>query len=277
MIDGTGRPAPPPLLYGTAWKEEATEGLVTLALAAGFRGIDTANQRKHYYEAGVGAALQVALARGDVKRADLWVQTKFTFARGQDDRLPYDPAAPIGEQVRQSLALSQTHLGLRHIDSLVLHGPTNAEGLHRNDHEAWRAMESLVSDGVVTSLGISNTSAAQLDELVAFARVQPRFVQNRCYASRGWDVDVRAVCRQHGIVYQGFSLLTANSPVVKGREVKRMAERYGVTPAQLIFRFAQQLGMLPLTGTRDPQHMAEDLAAGSITLTAADVASLERG
>lgn len=277
MNVGPGTAMPPPLLYGTAWKEEATEGLVTLALAAGFRGIDTANQRKHYYEAGVGAALQAALARGDVQRAELWVQTKFTFARGQDARLPYDPSAPIGEQVRQSFALSQTHLGLRFIDSLVLHGPTNAEGLHRHDHEAWRAMEALVGEGVVGCLGISNTSAAQLEELVAFARVRPRFVQNRCYASRGWDADVRSVCRRHGVVYQGFSLLTANGPVVKGREVKGMAERYGVTPAQLIFRFAQQLGMLPLTGTRDPQHMAEDLAAGSITLTATDVASLERG
>jgi len=277
MTDGRGTTTLPPLLYGTAWKEEATEGLVTQALAAGFRGIDTANQRKHYFEAGVGAALQAALARGDVQRGELFVQTKFTFARGQDARLPYDPTASIGDQVRQSFTSSQTHLGLRFIDSLVLHGPTNAEGLHRNDHEAWRAMEALVTEGVVASLGISNTSAAQLEELVAFASVRPRFVQNRCYASRGWDAHVRAVCREHGIIYQGFSLLTANGPVVNGREVKGMAARYGVTPAQVIFRFAQQLGMLPLTGTSDPRHMAADLAATSIPLAAADVAHLERG
>jgi len=277
MIDGRGTETLPPLLYGTAWKEEATEGLVAQALAAGFRGIDTANQRKHYFEAGVGAALRAALTKGQVQRSELFVQTKFTFERGQDHRLPYDPQAPIATQVRQSFASSQEHLGLRFIDSLVLHGPTNATGLHRDDHEAWRAMEALVGEGVVGSLGISNVSAGQVVDLVKFANVPPRFVQNRCYASRRWDGDVRAHCKRHGIIYQGFSLLTANGPVLARPELKTMAARYGVTPAQLVFRFAQQLGMLPLTGTRDPHHMAEDLAAAQIPLTQADLARIERG
>ena len=47
----------PTFLYGTAWKEDATERLTRLAIDAGFRGIDTANQRRHYHEAGVGEAL----------------------------------------------------------------------------------------------------------------------------------------------------------------------------------------------------------------------------
>ena len=277
MIEGRGSPTHPTLLYGTAWKEEATEGLVTQALAAGFRGIDTANQRKHYFEAGVGAALQAALASGRVQREGLFVQTKFTFERGQDQRLPYDPKAPVGTQVRQSFESSQEHLGLRYIDSLVLHGPTNGEGLHRNDHEAWRAMEALVGQGVVGSLGISNVSAGQVAELVKFARVAPRFVQNRCYAIRRWDGDVRAQCKRHGIVYQGFSLLTANGPVLARPELKTIAARHGVTPAQLVFRFALHVGMLPLTGTRDPGHMAEDLAAAVITLTTAEFSAIEHG
>ncbi|HEV8628842.1 MAG TPA: aldo/keto reductase, partial [Thermoanaerobaculia bacterium] len=85
----------PSLLYGTAWKEERTEALVAAALAAGFRGIDTANQRRHYHEAGVGVALARALARREVTREALFVQTKFTFVEGQDTRLPYDPAADL--------------------------------------------------------------------------------------------------------------------------------------------------------------------------------------
>ena len=94
LIDGV---AVPRLWYGTAWKEDATAGLVTQALAAGFRAIDTANQRKHYHEAGVGEALGAALA-GGLARDAVIVQSKFTFARGQDHRLPYDPDAPIGTQ-----------------------------------------------------------------------------------------------------------------------------------------------------------------------------------
>src|SRR5579864_3925160 len=94
----------PDFLYGTAWKEERTEALTELALGMGFRGIDTANQRRHYFEAGVGRGLAAAYRKGVVERADLFLQTKFTYQRGQDHRLPYDPAASLSVQVAQSLA-----------------------------------------------------------------------------------------------------------------------------------------------------------------------------
>ncbi|MGC2791206.1 MAG: aldo/keto reductase, partial [Candidatus Sulfotelmatobacter sp.] len=81
----------PDFLYGTAWKEERTPALVELALRAGFRGIDTANQRRHYFEAGVGQGLAAAYRAGVVTRDDLFLQTKFTYRPGQDHRLPYDP------------------------------------------------------------------------------------------------------------------------------------------------------------------------------------------
>src|SRR5262245_45590203 len=114
----------PPFLYGTAWKEEATQKLVETALQQGFRGIDTANQRRHYYEAAVGQGIAAAIANGVVTRDQLFLQTKFTFQRGQDHRLPYDPKAPIATQVEQSFASSLEHLGTDRIDSFVLHGPT---------------------------------------------------------------------------------------------------------------------------------------------------------
>src|SRR5690348_11055681 len=89
----------PRFLYGTAWKEEQTRPLTELALRQGFRGIDTANQRRHYHEAAVGQAIAAATASGLVARNDLFLQTKFTFRGGQDHRLPYDPKAPIRTQV----------------------------------------------------------------------------------------------------------------------------------------------------------------------------------
>src|SRR5436190_4020248 len=94
----------PRFLYGTAWKEDRTRPLTELALRQGFRGIDTANQRRHYHEAAVGQAVAAAVAGGLVAREDLFLQTKFTFRRGQDHRLPYDPAVPIPAQVEQSFA-----------------------------------------------------------------------------------------------------------------------------------------------------------------------------
>src|SRR3954452_19245911 len=114
----------PRMFYGTAWKEDRTRRLTELALRQGFRGIDTANQRRHYDEAAVGQAIAAAVAGGLVARDELFLQTKFTFRRGQDHRLPYDPGAPVAAQVAQSFASSLGHLGVAVIDSYLLHGPT---------------------------------------------------------------------------------------------------------------------------------------------------------
>ena len=268
--------ARPQIIYGTAWKEQRTEALVRLALDAGFRAVDTANQRKHYFEAAVGDAIARAIDGGVVTRAELFLQTKFTDAGGQDRRLPYDPRAPWAEQVAQSFASSLEHLHTDYLDSYVLHGPTRAVGLGDEDWEIWRAMEALAHDGQARQLGVSNVAAEQLDALVRGAAVKPAFVQNRCYARDGWDGDVRALCRAHGIAYQGFSLLTANRRELSLPRVARLAERLGCTVAQLVFRFAIDVGMLPLTGTSDPAHMRQDLDALALPpLSADDVRALE--
>src|SRR5687767_15576846 len=148
----------PRFLYGTAWKEDQTQTLTELALRQGFRGIDTANQRRHYHEAAVGQAVSAVVAGGLVARAELFLQTKFTFRPGQDHRLPYDPAAPIGTQVEQSFASSLEHLGTDVIDSYVLHGPMRAVGLGADDWAAWRAMEALHDGKRARLLGVSNVS-----------------------------------------------------------------------------------------------------------------------
>jgi diketogulonate reductase-like aldo/keto reductase len=259
----------PGFFYGTAWKEQATEELVARALAAGFRGIDTANQRKHYDEQGVGRGIK------SVPREELFLQSKFTFVDGQDHRLPYDPSASIAEQVRQSFESSLEHLGTDHLDSYLLHGPSQRDGLGAADHEAWRAMEALAQAGRVTLLGVSNVTARQVQDLVALAKVPPAFVQNRCYAERLWDRAVRALCAKHDMVYQGFSLLTANQQVLAHPDVIAIAARRGKTAPQIVFRFAQQVGILPLTGTSKSAHMTQDLAIEALDLRADEIAQIE--
>jgi len=265
----------PGFLYGTAWKEQETERLTGLALDAGFRGIDTANQRRHYFEAGVGAAVSKAVADGVVRRDELFLQTKFTHVRGQDHRLPYDPDADPATQVRQSFASSLVHLQVDTLDSYVLHGPSTGTGLTEADLEVWRTMEELHAASKTRFLGISNVSLPQLTELCAQATVLPRFVQNRCFARLAWDREVRAFCRDRGIVYQGFSLLTANVAELRQPAFQRLVDRLQGTPAQIVFRFAQQVGMVPLTGTTDADHMREDLAAGRFDLTGDEVRLVE--
>ncbi len=265
----------PQFLYGTAWKENETQRLTELALQQGFRGIDTANQRRHYHEAAVGQAISASIARGLVTRDDLFLQTKFTFQRGQDHRLPYDPEAPIGIQVEQSFASSLKHLGTEVIDSYVLHGPSQRVGLAPDDWAAWRAMEAIHDSGRTHLLGVSNVSIEQLQSLCQEARIQPSFVQNRCYAVRGWDRRIREFCSAHEIVYQGFSLLTANREVLARPELTQIARRHDRTVSQIVFRFALDVGILPLTGTTDADHMRADLDVLNFHLDPHEVEQIE--
>lgn len=265
----------PDFLYGTAWKEDRTPDLVELALRTGFRGIDTANQRRHYFEAGVGEGLAAAYRAGIVTRADLFIQTKYTYQPGHDHRLPYDPTADLATQVVQSMASSLEHLGTEWVDSYVLHGPVSGDGWTEYDAEVWGAMARERDAGHTRLLGVSNVSLRHLQQLAATGAEMPAFVQNRCFAIRGWDRGVRTFCTQRKIVYQGFSLLTANLDVLRHPLVSGIAARQRATPAQVVFRFARAVGMLPLTGTSDPEHMKQDLAAGAVTLTDDETRAIE--
>jgi diketogulonate reductase-like aldo/keto reductase len=264
----------PSFMYGTAWKKEATTELVQLAVASGFTAIDTANQLIHYQEALVGEALQ-ALAKKGIKRDSLFLQTKFTSVDGQGGRTPYDPSADLTTQVSQSFDSSLNHLGTDYVDSYVLHAPFQRRGLGTADWEVWTAMEGLYRGGKTKMIGVSNITGAQLAQLCEQANVKPMVVQNRCFAALGWDKAVREICRTNGIVYQGFSLLTANREVLGDPEIHAIATRINATVAQVIFRFAMLIGMLPLTGTTNQQHMKEDLQAGQFTLTDEEVQRIE--
>ena len=265
----------PDFLYGTAWKEDRTPGLVEQALRAGFRGIDTANQRRHYFEAGVGEGLAAAYRAGVVTRAELFLQTKYTYAAGQDHRLPYDPDADLATQVAQSLASSLEHLGTDHVDSYVLHGPASGYGWSDYDAEVWGAMGRERDAGRTRLLGVSNVSLRHLRQLEAGGGEMPAFVQNRCFAAQGWDRAVRTFCAERKIVYQGFSLLTANVNVLRQPAVVEIGARQGATAAQVVFRFALAVGMLPLTGASDVTHMMQDLAARALALSPVEVRTIE--
>jgi diketogulonate reductase-like aldo/keto reductase len=136
-------------------------------------------------------------------------------------------------------------------------------------------MESLYAEGRTKIIGVSNVSPAQLELLCDRATHRPMVVQNRCYAAFGWDRAVRELCRTHGILYQAFSLLTANREVFLDPTIRSIAEKYSTGVAQVIFRFAMQIGMVPLTGTSNSRHMAEDLQADRFTLTTVEVAHIE--
>jgi diketogulonate reductase-like aldo/keto reductase len=86
---------------------------------------------------------------------------------------------------------------------------------------------------------------------------------------------MRDFCREHKIVYQGFSLLTANQEVLQHPLIAEIAKAAGASPAQVIFSFARSIGILPLTGTSNAEHMRQDLASRELTLSAEAVDTIE--
>jgi diketogulonate reductase-like aldo/keto reductase len=180
--------------------------------------------------------------------------------------LPYDPAASLADQVRQSLASSLEHLGTDHVDSFVLHGPASGYGWTDADAEVWDAMRRERDAGRTRLLGVSNVALEHLEQMEAGHADLPAFVQNRCFAHLGWDREVRRFCTEHKIVYQGFSLLTANPEVMQHPPFIELAAKLNATPAQVVFAFAKAVGVLPLTGTSSAEHMKQDLGSLQLTL-----------
>ena len=264
----------PSFIYGTAWKEDATADLVEKAVSTGFSAIDTANQPRHYQEHLVGEALLRLVSKG-TKREGLFLQSKFTPANGHDQRIPYDPTENLTTQVRQSFESTLKNLHTDHLDSYLLHGPYTQPGLGDEDWEVWSAIEELYKTGKTRFIGISNVNIIQLKLLSEKAEIKPMVVQNRCFANQGWDSEIRGFCKTNQIAYEGFSLLTANPFVIQSPEVRSIARELGRTPEQVVFCFAMQAGMIPITGTTNDQHMKEDLQAVDFELKDDDVQLIE--
>ena len=255
----------PRIIYGTAWKKERTDRLVAEAAIRGFRGFDTACQPKHYDENRVGQALE-QIWNASASRGDFFVQTKFTSVDGQDPQsIPYDPEAPLSEQVAQSFEKSQMNLRTSKVDSLVLHGPL---ATFDRTLEVWRALEKIFFDGGTRQLGVCNcTSLDYLQSLWAEAKVKPAVVQNRFYAQTNYDTRLRRWCRENDVVYQSFWTLSANPHLLKSEALTSVSLTHNKTPAQILFRYLIDRGIVPLTGTTSPAHMEEDLEVLQFSLS----------
>lgn len=264
----------PRIIYGTAWKRERTASWVERAITQGFRGVDTACQPKHYFEAGVGEALARCDAKG-IGREHIYLQSKFTPLNGHDPlQIPYDPKASLAEQVFQSFQISLQNLKTVYLDGLILHSPLPDR---QQLFEVWQAMEQLFQRGEVRQLGISNCYDLSLfKSLYESASVKPAILQNRFYSHTAYDKELREFCNQKGVIYQSFWTLTANPQILAAAVIERLSGRYKRTPAQVFFRYLTQIGIVPLTGTTSVQHMLDDLAIFEFELTEAECDDIGR-
>jgi len=263
----------PRIVYGTAWKKADTARLVRLAIQTGFRGIDTACQPKHYDEAGVGTGVAAGLGQG-LSRAELYLQTKFTSLSGQDpDRIPYDRKATLPDQIAQSVKASLVNLQTDYLDCVLLHSPMPTMA---QTQSAWRALEAFVDAGQVRQLGISNCYRQDdLEGLFEGARIKPAVVQNRFYADTNYDRDIRAYCDLRQIIYQSFWTLSANPQLLAHKTIIGPAAIHRRTPAQILFRYLTQIGVVPLTGTKSGAHMREDLSIFDFQLSTEELRAID--
>lgn len=264
----------PKIIYGTAWKKDATAELVLQALNAGFRAIDTACQPKHYREESVGEALNIALTQG-LKREEIFLQTKFTPLAGHDiHSTPYDKYAPLEKQVAESFEISKKNLQTHYVDSLVLHSPIFPSA---KLFEAWRAMEEIHNAKGALGLGISNCYDLNvLKRLYDEVDVKPTVVQNRFYAESDYDKEIREWCKEHNIIYQSFWTLTANPHILGSETIIKLALKYKKSEAQIFFNYLSHEGITPLSGTTSPEHMVEDLNAFEFTLESQEYKKIRR-
>lgn len=255
----------PRLVYGTAWKKDRTADLVYTALSSGFRGIDTAAQPRHYQENLVGDGLRRAIADGIVQRKDVFLQTKFSPIGAQDPgNMPYDPKAPLQEQVQVSVASSLKNLaategdGDAYLDSVVLHSPL---GSMEDTVLVWKTLSKYVP-GQIRHLGISNTPLEIVQYLLDAPdiKVKPSVVQNRFHDKTKWEVPLRALCREHGVVFQSFWTLSGNPRLVRHDVVTQVAKAASVDQEVAFYSLVLGLGGTTiLDGTTSPQHMSADL------------------
>lgn len=205
------------------------------ALDAGYRHIDTANF--YFNEKAVGEVI----AGCGIPREELFVTTKLF---PQD--YPYE---------RCSAAIDATlaRLGLSYIDLLLFHQP------YGEYVDGWRAMEEAVAAGKLRSIGLSNFSAAKVQEVLDVATVKPAVLQVEI--NPYWNQhELKAALAEYNIVFEGWYPLGHGDAKLLAEPVfAELAEKYGKTPAQVIERWHIQEGNVIFPKTLNPQHMAQNL------------------
>ncbi|KAM0669363.1 hypothetical protein ACQRIT_004415 [Beauveria bassiana] len=259
-LNGVSRTRMPKLVYGTAWKKDETARLVYTALKAGFRGIDTAAQPKHYNEQGVAAGFKKAVLEGIVKREDVFIQTKFTPPSGQNENAPYDFSASVEDKVHQSVQSSLKNFTIdgqdAYLDSLVLHSPLDTLD---DTIVAWKTLEGY-HPHKIRNLGISNATLGIVEALHSRVTVKPAIVQNRFYPDTDYEAGLRVFCKEHDVKFQSFWTIGANPHLIKSQPVVNVLQGAGVGVVPAYYALVMGLeGITILDGTTKEAHMKEDL------------------
>lgn len=229
---------------------KTTEKAVAAALDHGYRHIDTA--KIYGNEHSVGKAIR----RSEVPREEIFVTTKlWNSDHGYDRTIA---------ACRESLK----NLGLEYVDLYLIHWPV--EGLRA---DSWRALETLHEEGLCRSIGVSNYTIRHLEELLGECSVVPAANQVELSPFLRQE-KLLAFCRGQGIQVQAYS------PLTKGRRLgdrvlKTIADRHGVSPAQVLIRWALQHDLVVLPKSENPKRIRENGSVYGFALSVEEMQELD--
>ena len=257
LADGT---AIPKLGLGTWFiDDDKAAQAVREAVKLGYRLIDTA--QAYGNERGVGEGVRTC----GLPREQLFVASKVA-AELKD----YDSAA-------KSIDETLNKMGLDYLDQIIIHSPQpwtefRVEKRYFEENRAvWRALEDAQAAGKVKVIGVSNFLRDDLENLLSDCRVRPMVNQILLHISNT-DKDLVDYCKEQNIQVEAYSPI-AHGEALKNPAIAAMAQKYGVTAAQLCIRYVIQLGTVALPKTADPAHM-KDNAAVDFVISDADMDAL---
>lgn len=283
----------PAVGFGT-WQiaPDTCKQVVYEAIKIGYRHIDGA--RVYCNEEAVGDAIARAIKDGLVKREELFVTTKL-WNTDHDQK-----------DVEKACRASLKRLGMDHVDLYLVHWPTHWKKDDADEDELmpldaeckvalnasvtipqlWAEMEKLVELGLTKSIGVSNFSAEQVDEVLKVAKVKP--VANQVESHPFFpQFKLEEHCKSNGIILQAYSPLAANAPdpldpVQKRPElladpaIVAVAKKHGVSPAQVALRFHVDLGRVVLPKSVSVNRIKENFDVLQFKLDAEDLAALRK-
>ncbi|KAK7110405.1 aldo-keto reductase family 1 member A1-like [Littorina saxatilis] len=278
----------PVLAFGT-WQVsgDKIKEVLPLALDTGYRHIDTAYSYGN--EEAIGDVLHDYFAQDKLKRADVFVATKLwmTFLAKDD--------------VRQGVEESLRRLRLDYLDLVMIHAPwgfkNRRDGTlfpldnHGNFElenydliDTWKALEQLVTEGKVRSLGVSNFNSVQVDLVNFVAKVPPVVNQVECHAYLP-QKELQEFCAKRGVRLSAFAplgspgrpehLITDGEPVLLQESVlQAIGAKYGKTPAQVLLRSLTQRGIITISKSITPSRIKENFEIFDFTLAAEDMMAI---
>ncbi|MBO5197165.1 MAG: aldo/keto reductase [Lachnospiraceae bacterium] len=253
LNDGTKIPC---IGFGT-WQAKEGDIAVTAvrtALEAGYRHIDTAACYGNEDSVGKG------IRESGVPREDIYITTKlWNTVRGYNETI-------------EAFHESRNKLGLEYLDLYLIHWPNPANFRDRwewANAESWRAMEDLVKQGYIRSIGVSNFRPHHLEALAKTANTRPAVNQIRLCPGEVPLTNVN-YCRERDILLEAYSPL-GTGKIFSVPEMTELADKYGKTVAQICIRFSLQMGFLPLPKSVTPERIADNTKVFDFELSKEDV------